>query len=163
VPAIRRIVRQADPDQPIADVRLFDEIVALQTVSRRDQLVVLGLFAGFASLLAAVGMYGLLSYAVSARTQEVGVRVALGAGRGSIVRLFLQQAVALGSIGIAIAMPLAYAAGRAITTLLFGLSPGDPPVYLIAAGIAAIMTLSSSVIPALRAASLNPAISIRTE
>src|SRR5262249_19333534 len=125
VPAIRRIVHEADPDQPVSDARLFDDIVALQTSSRREQIVVLGLFAGFACMLAAVGLYGLLSYAVSARTQEIGVRVALGAGRQAIVRLFLQQGVALGAAGIAIAMPLAYAGGRAINTLLFGLSPAD--------------------------------------
>jgi len=162
-PAIRAIIHEADPDQPVADVRLFDDILALQTASRREQIVVLGLFAGLASLLAAVGMYGLLSYAVSARTQEVGVRVALGAGRGTIARLFLQQGVVLGAVGIAIAMPLAYAGGRAIDALLFGLSPADPPVYLAAAGLAAIITLTASLVPALRAATINPAMSIRAE
>jgi putative ABC transport system permease protein len=163
VPAIRRIIHNADPDQPISDVRLFDDIVALQTASRREQIVVLGLFAGFASVLAAVGLYGLVSYAVSARTQEVGVRVALGARRGTIVRLFLQEGIALGFVGIVIAMPLAYAGGRAITALLFGVSAADPAVYLIAAGLAAIMTLTSTLVPALRAANINPAISVRAE
>jgi predicted permease len=163
VPAIRAIIREADPDQPVADVRLFDDILALQTASRREQIVVIGLFAGLASLLAAVGMYGLPSYAVSARTQEVGVRVALGAGHGAIIRLFLQQGVGLGAAGIAIAMPLAYAGGRAIHALLFGVSPADPSVYIFAAGAAAIMTLTSSVIPAIRAATINPAISIRAD
>jgi hypothetical protein len=162
-PAIRKIIHDADPEQPITNLQLFDDIVAQQTASRRDQLVVLGAFAGVAFLLAAIGIHGLLSYTVSARTQEVGVRVALGAARGAIVRMFLEQGIVLGFAGIAIAMPLTYAAGRAMSALLFGLSAADPSVYLFAAALAAAMTIVSSLLPALRAASIDPAITIRTE
>src|SRR5262249_19696854 len=122
-----------------------------------------GLFAGLAFLLAAIGIHGLLSYTVSARTQEVGVRVALGADRGDIVRMFLEQSIVLGLAGIAIAVPLAYGAGRAMSALLFGVPAGDVPVYVLAATVAAGMTVASSLRPALRAASIDPAITIRTE
>jgi len=162
-PAIRRIIHDADPEQPVSNLQLFDDVVAQQTASRRDQLVVLGLFAGLAFLLAAIGIHGLLSYTVSARTQEVGVRVALGAARGSIVRMFLRQGIVLGLAGIAIAIPLAYAASRAMSALLFGVSGGDASVYLLASAVAAGMTVASSVRPALRAAGIDPAITIRTE
>jgi predicted permease len=162
-PAIRKIVHEADPEQPITNFRLFDDVVAQQTAPRHDQLVVLGLFAGLAFLLAAVGIHGLLSYAVSARTREVGVRVALGAARGTIVQMFLRQGVVLGLAGIAIAVPLAYAAGRGMSALLFGVPAGDWSVYALAAAVAAVMTVVSSVRPALRAASIDPAITIRTE
>jgi putative ABC transport system permease protein len=162
-PAIRKIIHDADPEQPITNLRLFDDIVAEQTASRRDQLVVLGLFATVAFLLAAIGIHGLLSYTVQARMREVGVRIALGAAPRVIVQMFLQQGVALGVIGVAAAMPLAYAAGRAMNALLFGLSAADPSVYLMAAGVALTMTIASSVMPALRAAGIDPAITMRTE
>jgi predicted permease len=162
-PAIRKIVHDADPEQPITDLRLFDDIVTGQTASRRDQLTVLGLFAGVAFLLAAIGIHGLLSYTVQSRTREVGVRIALGAAPMAIARMFLRQGVVLGVIGVAAAMPLAYAAGHAMNTLLFGLSAGDPSVYLIAGAVALTMTIASSVMPAVRAAGIDPAITIRNE
>ena len=130
-PAIRKIIHQADPEQPISNLQLFDDIVSQQTASRHDQLVVLGLFAGLAFLLAAVGIHGLLGRGVGTDA-EVGVRVALGAARGAIVRMFLQQGIVLGLAGIAIAMPLAYAAGRGMSALLFGVSAGDVSVYVLA-------------------------------
>jgi predicted permease len=162
-PAIGKIIHDADPEQPITNLQLFDDIVAQQTASRRDQLLVLGLFATVAFLLAAVGIYGLLSYTVQSRTREVGVRIALGAAPSLIVQMFLQQGVVLGVMGVAVAMPIAYAAGRTMNALLFGLSAADPSVYLLAAGIAVVMTIASSVIPAVRAAGIDPAITIRNE
>jgi predicted permease len=160
-PSIRKIIHDADPEQPVTNLQLFDDIVAQQTASRRDQLIVLGLFAAVAFLLAAVGIHGLLSYTVQSRTREVGVRIALGAAPRVIVHMFLQQGVVLGVMGVAAAMPIAYAAGRAMNALLFGLSAADPSVYLIAGGVALTMTIASSVTPALRAAGIDPAITIR--
>jgi len=162
-PAIRKIIHAVDPEQTITNLQLFDDILTEQTASRRDQLVVLGLFAAVAFLLAAVGIHGLLAYTVQSRTKEVGVRIALGAQRNVIVQMFLQQGVVLGIMGVAAAMPLAYAAGRAMNALLFGLSAADPPVYLIAGAVAVTMTIASSVIPAVRAAGIDPAITIRGE
>jgi len=162
-PAIRRIIHEADPSQPVTNVRLFDDILAGQTASRRDQLVVLGLFGAIAFLLAAVGLHGLLSYTVLARTQEVGVRVALGAPPAAIMRMFLRQGLTLGLGGIAVAVPVAYAAGRAMSALLFGLTPADPAVYASAIALAAVMTFVSSLVPAARAAAVDPLVALKGE
>jgi predicted permease len=162
-PAIRKIVHDADPELPISNLRLFDEVRAEQTAARRDQLLVLGLFAATAFFLAAIGIHGLLSYTVQARTQEVGVRVALGARPAAIARMFLAEGVRLGITGVLVGVPVAYAAGRAIGALLFGLTPADPAVYALAVGLAVAMTLASSVVPAVRAAMLDPLNALRAE
>ena len=162
-PALRRIIHQADPEQAISNVRLLEEVVSSQTASRRDQLRVLCAFAAIAFLLAAEGIHGLLSFAVSARTQEIGVRMALGAVRGDILGIFLRQGLALGALGVASAMPLAYAAARGMGALLFGVPPGDPPIYMAAAALALAMTIAGSLRPAIRAASVDAATTIRAE
>ena len=162
-PLARGIIRAADPEQAISGVQLLAGIVDSQTASRRAQLRALGVFAGIAFLLAAVGIHGLLSFAVSSRTQEVGVRMALGAQRGSILGMFLRQGVVLGLAGILIALPLAYFAARGMTALLFGVEPGDPWIYAAAATLALAMTVAGSLRPALRAAGIDPAITIRSE
>jgi predicted permease len=162
-PQVRRIIRAASPEQAVSDIRQLETIVDSQTATRRAQLHVLGTFAGIAFLLAAVGIHGLLSFAVSSRTREVGVRMALGAGRGNILSMFLRQAVLLSAIGVALAIPLAYAAARAMTALLFGVEPGDPFIYASAALLALAMTLVGSLRPAVRAACVDPAVTIRAE
>ncbi|MGH9385306.1 MAG: ABC transporter permease, partial [Vicinamibacterales bacterium] len=162
-PSLRRVVRETDPDQAVSDVRLLNDIVGAQTAPRRDQLLVLATFATLAFLLAGVGIHGLLSFTVSARTQEIGVRVALGAARGAILRMFLRQGLVLGMAGVAIAVPLAYLAARGIASLLFGVEPGDPVIYASAAVVAITMTLAGSLRPAVRAAVIDPAITTRTE
>ncbi len=161
--ALRRIIRDADSDQAISNVQLLGDVVAADTASRRAQVDALGVFAGVAILLAAVGIHGLLSFSVSSRTQEVGVRLALGAGRGTILAMFMQQGLLLGMAGVACAIPLAYLAGRGMISLLFGVQPGDATVYSAASALAILMTLSGSLWPALRAASVDPAITIRSE
>ena len=162
-PALRDIVRRASPEQAVADVRLVDEIVAAQTSSRRAQLGVLSTFAAIAFVLAAIGIYGLLSFAVAMRTPEIGVRLALGAGRRDVVNMFVGQGLLLGAAGIAIGVPLAYAASQAMTALLFGVRPHDPWTYAGATVLAAAMIVAGSLRPAFRAASLDPAITIRGE
>jgi putative ABC transport system permease protein len=162
-PALRRIIHQADSEQAISDVQLLEDVVESETASRRAQLRVLGAFAVIAFLLAAVGIHGLLSFAVSARTQEVGVRIALGASRTDILGMFLRQGFVLGLAGVALAAPLAYLAARVMTSLLFGVQPNDSLIYGSAALLALAMTLAGSLRPALRAAGVDPAITIRSE
>jgi ABC-type antimicrobial peptide transport system permease subunit len=163
VPAVRRLVRAINPEQAISDIRSLDEIVAAQTTSRRVQLVVLGTFAVLAVVLAAIGIYGLVTFAVSTRTREVGVRMALGADRREVLAMFLRQGMVPGLIGVLIGVPLAYAAGRGMTALLFGVAPGDPAVYGGAAFMALLMTLAGSLRPAFSAANVDPVIAMRTE
>src|SRR5207247_9284764 len=111
------------PAKPIAALRAYDDIVSQQPASRRDQLVALGVLAGIALFLAAIGIHGLLSFTVSSRTQELGVRMALGAGRGQILGMVLRQGLLLSAVGIAAAIPLAYAAGQGVRAVLFGPAP----------------------------------------
>jgi putative ABC transport system permease protein len=162
-PALRRIIREADPEQAITDIRPLEEIVLGETATRQAQVRMLGAFAIIAFLLAAVGIHGLLSFSVSTRTQEVGVRIALGATRSDILGMFLRQGFVMGAAGVMLAAPGAYLAARAMTALLFGVEPGDSAIYAAAALLALGMTLAGSLRPALRAAGVDPAITIRAE
>ena len=163
VPALRRIVHDVDPAQPVTDPRPLEDIVRAQTASRRDQLTVLATFTGIALVLAVVGIHGLLAFTVSARTQEVGVRLALGASRHRILGMFLRQGLMLGAAGVLVAVPLAYLAARAMSALLFGVEPGDPAIYAGVVALAIVMTLGGSLRAACRAASVDPAVTIRMD
>jgi putative ABC transport system permease protein len=163
LPAIRRIVRAVDPEQPISDVRTLTEIVADETASRAVQVRVLGAFAAIAFLLAGIGIYGLLSFAVSQRSHEIGVRMALGARGGEVLALILRQGAVLAMAGVIPGVALAYAAGRAMGSLLAGLDPGDAATYLAAVALALLMTLFGSLLPALRAVRVDPIRVIRKE
>jgi putative ABC transport system permease protein len=163
LPAIRRIVHRADPEQPISDVQSLTEVVAAETGPRQVQLRVIGAFAAIALLLAGVGIHGVLSYAVSQRTREIGVRMALGAQRLDILRLVLRAGFVLAGVGVALGAALAYAAGRGMQSLLFGVRPADPLTYLAAVGLASAMTLLGSLLPALKAVRTDPMKAIRVE
>jgi predicted permease len=161
-PAIRQIIREVDPQQAISDLTTLEDLIGAQMAPRRTQLGVLGAFAAMAFLLAAVGIYGLLSFDVKSRTQEVGMRMALGAMPGDILTMFLRRGLLLGVAGVIVASPLAYAAARGMSSLLFGVQPSDPLVYATAAALATSMTVAGSLWPSLRAASIDPATSVRS-
>ncbi len=163
VPAIRSIVRQADVQQPISNVRTLAEIVDMETASRSVQVRVLGAFAAIAFLLAGIGIHGLLSFAVSQRTSEFGVRIALGAQRGDIVSMVLRQGALLAAAGIVPGIVLAYAAGRAMEALLAGVKPTDGVTFLSATGLCLVMTVAGSLLPALRALWIDPVRAIRAQ
>lgn len=163
LPALRTIIHEVDPQQAISHVRSLQDIVADQTAPRRDQWLVLGTFSGIAFLLSMTGIYGLLAFVVTARTQELGVRVALGATRRDILGMFLRQGLALGIGGVVLAIPIAYAAARGLGALRFGVYPGDPVIYGSSALLAMLMTLVASLQPAIRASSINPALTLRAD
>jgi len=163
LPAIRRIIRRADPEQPISDVRSMANIIADTTASRAAQVRVLGAFAAIAFLLAGIGIHGLLSFAVSLRTQEIGVRIALGAQRGGIVKMVLRQGATLAMAGVLPGIALAYAAGRAMQALLAGVQPADALTFLSAMALCVAMTVLGSLLPALRAVRIDPIAAIREE
>jgi ABC-type antimicrobial peptide transport system permease subunit len=163
LPAVRQIVRGTDTEQPISDVRTMTEIVEDQTASRAAQVRVLGAFAALAFLLAAVGIHGLLSFAVSRRRQEIGVRIALGARPSGIVRMVVRQGVVLAVAGIVPGAVLAYAAGRAMFGLLAGIQPADALTFASATGLCVLMTALGSFLPAVRAVRIDPMQAIRTE
>src|SRR5579862_446226 len=149
--------------QPISDVRTMAEIVADNTASRSAQVRVLGAFAAIAFFLAAVGIHGLLSFAVSRRTREIGVRIALGARPGEILGMVMRQAAVLGAAGVVPGIVLAYGAGRAFEALLAGVKPGDALTFACAVGLSLLMTLLGSLLPALRAVRIDPMPAIRAE
>ena len=127
--ALRRIVAAADPDQPIAAVRTMDEILDLDVADRHQQMVLLGAFAGLALLLASIGLYGVLSYVVLQRSRELGLRMALGATAGSVMRIVVARGLALTGAGLAIGLGLAWALTRTLQNLLYGVAAGDPATF----------------------------------
>jgi putative ABC transport system permease protein len=161
--AIRSVIARVDPQLPISDIRSLRDIVDRQTVPRRVQVNVLASFAAIAFLLAAVGLHGLLSFNVSSRAREIGVRVALGARRQTIVSMILKHALMLSIIGVVLGGALAFAAGRWLETLLAGVSPMDPVTFGGAAVLSLLMTLAGTLLPTLRALRVDPIAVIRTE
>ncbi len=163
LPAIRGIVAKADPQIPISEVRRLSEIVEEDTAPREVQARMLGGFAAAALLLAGIGIHGLLSFTVSQRSREIGVRVALGARPRDILEMIARKAVALATIGVVLGAGLAYGAGRAMQALLSGVSPGDAPAFLAAGTAAILMTVAGCLAPAIRAVRLDPIRAIRAE
>ena len=161
--AIRRIVQKADRRQPVSDVRPLAAIVAEQTAPRVAQARVLGVFAAIAILLAAVGIHGLLAFAVSQRTPEIGARVALGARPGDILGMVVSQALWLATAGAAGGVILGYLAGQALKALLAGVRPDDPATFLAAAGLCLLMTLAGCLAPVWRALRVDPTRAMRAE
>jgi predicted permease len=161
--AARQIIRAADAEQPISDVRMLDDVVAGETAIRRAQLRVLGALAAIALLLSGVGIHGLLAYTVAQRSQEIGVRLALGAVPSSVARMVLWDGMRLAVFGILPGVVVAYAAGRGMRALLFGVEPGDPATMSTAVGLACLMTLAGSFWPALRAVRVSPIAAMRAE
>ena len=163
VPAVRAAVMRADPQQPVSDVQLMADIVDRQMASRTTQVSVLAAFAGVALLLALVGIHSLLAYVVAARTQEIGVRMALGATRGQVLALVAGRAATLAAIGVAAGVVVAYAASRSVQALLVGISAADLATYLTAVMAAVGITLAGSVLPAWRAMRVDPVAAMRAE
>jgi predicted permease len=163
ITAIRQIVHAADPDQPVSDVRTLDAVVAGETATRNAQLSVLGVLAAVAVMLAGVGIYGLLSYTVSLRAREIGVRLALGADPIGVGRMIFADGMRLAVLGIVPGVLVAYAAARGMSALLFGIAPGDPATFLSAIGLALTIAFAGSFVPALRAVRVSPMSVLRAE
>jgi putative ABC transport system permease protein len=162
-PAIRRAIWSVDKDQPIVRAATMDDLLAASAAERRFVLALFEAFALLALVLAAVGIYGILSGSVTERTREIGVRSALGASRGTILALVARQGLRLTGLGVAIGLGGAVAASHAIAALLFGVSPLDPGTYL---GVIVLVFGLSGVacwVPAWRASRVDPSITLRAE
>jgi putative ABC transport system permease protein len=162
-PAVRRAVWSVDKDQPVVRVATMDALLAASAAERRFALILFEAFAFAALVLAAAGIYGVLSGSVAERTREIGVRAALGASRGSILALVVRQGMTLTALGVATGLVGAVVATQGITALLFGVSRLDPVTYL---GVIALLLGVSAIacwVPAWRAARLDPASSLRAE
>ncbi len=164
VAAIREAVARADPEQPVSDVRTLSDIVEGETASRSVQVSALGAFAAIAVLLACLGIHGLLSFVVASRTQEIGVRMAFGATRGSVIGLVLGRTALHGQRSVStIGLGAAFAVSRSVQALLAGVSPADGATFAVAAAVAFAMALIGSVLPVRRAVSVDPLAAIRVE
>ncbi len=161
--AARRLLAKIDPALPLYDVRTMEDVVADNSVDQRFLSVLVGAFAGLAALLAAIGIYGVLSYAVTQRTREIGIRMSLGASRGRILAEVLRQAMALALVGFAAGIAGAIAAGRIFAGLLHEVKPGDPWTIAATACLLAAVALAACYIPARRAARLDPMNALRYE
>jgi predicted permease len=163
VGAIREAVRSVDPKLPIAASSTVAEVVSESLWSFRLIARLASIFGALALGLACLGLYGVLSYTVARRTAELGVRMALGAPRTAVLWLVLHQTLTMAAAGIAAGLLLSFAAGRAVRSLLFGLSPHDPTTMFAAAIVLLAVSVASGLIPALRAARVNPSDALRVE
>lgn len=162
-PLLRKTFAEVDPNLTIISVRGMQEEIDLNFDQQRAVADLAGLFGIVALLLAAVGLYGVTAYTVAQRTSEIGVRMALGAGRTSVVRMILRGAFAKVGVGLLLGIPLSIGAGRLISAQLYGVMNWDPVALLAATGSLAVCALLASIIPAARAASIDPMKALRTE
>jgi ABC-type antimicrobial peptide transport system permease subunit len=162
-PAVRAIIARADPQLPVSDVRMLADIVGGETASRRVQVRVLGTFAAIAFLLAGIGLHGLLAYNVSQGAREIGIRMALGAERHTILALVMRRGLGLALTGVIAGAALAVAVGRLLQSLLAGISSTDLVAFGAAVGLALVITTIASLVPALRAARVDPLQVMRAE
>jgi predicted permease len=161
--ALRNAVWDVDPNQPVSDVRSMGDVFDVELADRNTQLTLVGAFAALALLLAAAGLYGVLSYAVAQRSAEIGLRMALGAQRANVVRNVLRSAFSLAVVGLAIGVAGALGAARLIASFLYGVSPADPATFVAVAGVILGVALLASYVPARRAASVDPMTALRMD
>jgi ABC-type antimicrobial peptide transport system permease subunit len=162
-PTLRRLLADLDPNLTINSVRTMRQQVELSFDRERAVATLAGLFGIVALLLAAVGLYGVTAYTVARRTNEIGIRVALGADRTKVVRLVLAGAFKRVLVGLLVGLPLAVGAGRLISAQLYGVSFWDPAALGLAALALATCSFFAAVIPASRAAGISPMDALRTE
>lgn len=161
VSALRNAVQTIDPTQPVTNIRTLDQIVSDSIAQPRLNMLLMGLFGGLALILAAVGIYGLLSYAVTERTREIGTRMALGAQVPDVLRLVLKQGMTLALIGEVIGLVGAFALTRVIRGLLFGVAPTDAMTFIAVAAVLTSVALLACYFPARRAAKVDPLVALR--
>jgi putative ABC transport system permease protein len=159
--SIRGAVQSVDPNLPVFDVHTMDGIVAGSMASRRFALQLMGIFASAALLLAAIGIYGVMAYFVSQRVREIGIRMALGAKRGDVLRMVASRGMVLAGIGAAIGVAASLLATRLISGMLFGVSAYDPLTIVVFAAILTGAALAANYFPARRAAKVDPMVALR--
>jgi putative ABC transport system permease protein len=162
-PSVRSAVAALDPDLPISNVKTMDTMIAESVGPPRFRTLLVAVFAAVGLLLAAIGIYGVMAYAVSERTHELGVRVALGANRGDVFRLVLVEAAALAGTGVAIGIAGALATTRLMSTLLFGVTPTDASTFAAISAFLVATALFASYVPARRATRVDPMTALRAD
>jgi ABC-type antimicrobial peptide transport system permease subunit len=160
---IRELTRQFDPNVPIVDLQIMDDQIGTSLRTERLVASLSAIFGGLATLLAVIGLYGVMAYAVARRTREMGIRMALGANRGDVIGLVMREVSILIIAGLVTGASLALASANLIRSQLFGLDPHDPWTLIGAAFSLAIAAGSAGFIPALRASSVDPTTALRQE
>jgi putative ABC transport system permease protein len=160
---IRAAIRTVDPDLPIAGVSTLETIVDDAMAQPRFSMLIVGGFGALAMVLACVGLYGAVSYSVTSRTQEIGVRLALGAPRRRVFALVLSQCVRITSLGIAIGIALALVVLKAMTGFLYGIEATDPATFAALSVLLLAVAMLACYVPARRAARVDPIVAMRAE
>jgi predicted permease len=163
ISAISNAVHEVDREQPVLDVITMDDVLSGSLSQQRCNMLLLSAFSGLALLLAAIGIYSVLAYSVRRRIREIGVRMALGARRGDILRMILGQGTKLALIGTGIGMAAAFGLTRLMASQLFGVTATDPVTFLTVAALIVLVTLAACYIPARRATNVDPMIALRYE
>ena len=161
--SVRQIVREVDPDQPISNIATMSEVLGVEAAQRRMGMIMLAAFAGLALLLASLGIYGVLAYFVTQHTNEIGVRIALGASRRNILALVLKKGMGLTLLGVVIGLAASLALTRLMSSLLFGVNASDPVTFIIVPLLLATVAMLACWIPARRATKVDPMIALRYE
>jgi putative ABC transport system permease protein len=161
--AVRSAILAIDSEQPAFDIKTMEARLDAAMQGRKSPMILLGIFAGIALLLAALGVYGVLAFAVGQRTSEIGIRVALGATRANILGLILRQGVGLIALGVLIGLAGYFALSRIIGKLLYSVAPTDPGILVLAPALLAVVALLACVLPARRATKVDPMVALRSE
>jgi len=161
--SIRRAAQSIDPEQPVRRAQLLETAISRSVAPQRLVTALLALFAGLALLLAMVGIYGVMSYSVAQRTQEIGIRMALGAESRDVLKLIMRQGMTLALIGVGIGLLVSSALTRLMKSLLFGVSPNDPLTFVGVALLLTIVTLLAAIVPARRATKVDPMVALKCE
>jgi len=160
---VRRIIANADPDQPVSAIRTMDDIVDQDVADRQQQMVLLASFAALALLLASIGIYGVLSFLVTQQSRELGLRMALGATSSWVMRFVLARGATLTATGILVGVALAWASTRVLQNLLYGVGALDPRTFAAVVAFLSATALAACCLPARRAALLDPIVVLREE
>jgi putative ABC transport system permease protein len=161
--ALRNSLQKMNPDNVVYGAQTMDDIIAQSLATRRFSMMILAIFAALALLLAAIGIYGVISYVAGQRTHEIGVRMALGAQQHEILQLILGQAARMALIGVAIGLGAAFALTRLMSSLLYGVKATDPLTFAAVAVLLILVALAACYIPARRAMKVDPMVALRYE
>ena len=161
--AVAEVIHKAAPDLPVTHIMTMDELLAGSVSPRRFSAMLVGIFAVLAVVLAAVGIYGVMSYTVSQRTQEIGVRMALGAQAADVRSMILMQTIKLTALGVAIGLAGAFLVARFLSSLLFGVGTHDPLTFLGVAVLLLAVAVVAAYVPARRAMRVDPIVALRYE
>ena len=160
---LEQAVWSVDRNLPLANVQTLEEIQARSMAQTSFALVMLGIAASVALLIGVVGIYGVIAYAATQRTREIGVRMALGAQTGDVRKMFLRQGLSLTATGIVLGIGVAFALTRVMSAFLFGVGPLDPMTYAVVSGVLAAVALLATYLPARRASRVDPMVALRAD